>query len=265
MKTVLAVVLAFLFLSPVVRAQSYPQYYDIADRDKAQAEAQTRHLPLAWLGGFHKDLADTNAENGSEAELTQMALSNLQGQVVVIFFEGSNMAPVPDIVHAQDHIADDGPLGGGASWLAPKIVFTNPQVTRILGRVSETQMKADRESAITAMMQTIGHNPAALQTDAAPVQPAPAAAPINVVAPDATPPPDTATPAEPVSPDATSEPVASSAPEETNTAGMDNEDIDISPEERSLWAWIHKNGVYTGAGVIIFLVCALALTRKDPK
>jgi hypothetical protein len=267
MKTVLAVVLAFVLVSPAARAQSYPQSYDIADRDKAQAEARDRNLPLAWLGGFHDDLKATDVERGSEAELTQMALTYLQGQAVVIFFEGSNMGPVPAIVHAQDHMADDGSLEGGASWLAPKIVFTNSQVTRALGRVSETQMKNDRESAISTVLQKILRDPAALQPDTEPVPTPSAPAPLNVVAPDAstsgTTAPDAPVPV--VSPDATSEPAAASEPEETNAPGLDDEALDMSPEERGFWAWIHQDGVYAGFAVIFFLVCSLALTRKGPK
>jgi hypothetical protein len=249
MKMFLALGLGVLLFSTAVRAQSYPQYYDISDCAKAEAEAAQRHLPLAWMGGFHSDLSVSNPDPGSEADLTQMALADLQGQAVVVFFEASNMAPVPGIVHAQDHIADDGPLAGGASWVAPKIVFTNPQVRHVFGRVSETQMKSDRESAINAVLQKIASNPAALQPDA---PPPPA---VTIVAPDGS---------------ATMESDASSSsttsePEQANAAGFDNEDLDISPEERTFWAWIRKNGVYAGFGAMAFLLFSMALSKPNPK
>ena len=158
---VAAALLALLFITPVA-AQSYPPYHDISDRQAAQAEAQTRHLPLAWLGGFQVDLKMDMPETGSQAELTQLALSSLEDHAVVVFFEGSNMGPVPAIVHAQDHIADDGTLPGGAAWNAPKIVFTDSAVTHTLGRVSATQMAADRDMPISKALAAIRSNPFAL-------------------------------------------------------------------------------------------------------
>jgi hypothetical protein len=115
------------------------------------------------MGAFKDDLnpppPDPNviisANNQEMTDLTQMALHDLPGQAVIVFFDATNMGPVPGIVHAQDHVPDDGPLEGGAAWIAPKIVFTNPAVTRVLGRVSHTQMKANGEMAINSVLQAI--------------------------------------------------------------------------------------------------------------
>jgi hypothetical protein len=102
-----------------------------------------------------------------------MALATLQGNAVIIFFDGSNMTPVPWLVHAQFHIQDDGPLPGGAAWEVPKIVFTNPEVTKILGRVSATQMGAQREAAIYPVLQAIRDDPTAMLVPPPPPPPPP--------------------------------------------------------------------------------------------
>ncbi len=143
-------------------AQGFPAYYDISDHDKAQAEARQRNLPLAWLGGFPEVLSMSSTRPDSLGDLQQMAMATLQGNAVIIFFDGKNMAPVPAIVHAQIHIHDDGELPERADWVRPKVVFTNPEVTQILGRVSETEMRANREVPLNSALQIIRNNPTAL-------------------------------------------------------------------------------------------------------
>jgi hypothetical protein len=157
-----------LFLTVSI-ARGFPEYYNIGDHDKAQAEACQRHLALAWVGGFPEDLTRGYLTMGSQAELEQLVMATLYGNVVIIFFDGRNMAPVPDLVHAQFHIQDDGPLSNGASWVTPKVVFTNPEVTQILGRVSATDLKAKREVALNSALQIIRNNPAALAAPEIPV------------------------------------------------------------------------------------------------
>jgi len=144
-------------------AGAFPEYYDISDQATAQAEARQRSLPLAWLGSFPECLTVGAPEVGSINDLTQMAMRTLQGNAVVIFFDGRNMAPVPALIHAQYHIQDDGPLPNGAAWTSPKVVFSNPEVTTILGRVSYTQMKEDRDIPINSALQMIRNDPTALQ------------------------------------------------------------------------------------------------------
>jgi hypothetical protein len=150
-----------LFLAGTA-AQAAPSYYSIADHDKAQAEARQRNLPLAWVGGIPSDLTVSLPQPGSDADLEQLIMDTLEGSAVIIFFDATHMGPVPGIVHAQFHISDDGPLGGGAAWLIPKIVFTNPEVTKTLGRVSHTQLAADRAAPLKAVLQSIHADPTAL-------------------------------------------------------------------------------------------------------
>lgn len=158
------------------RARAFPAYYDISEHDKAQAEARQRNLPLAWLGSFPECLTEGAPNPGSIADLTQMALATLQDHAVVIFFDGRNMAPVPAIIHAQYHIQDDGPLPGGAAWTSPKVVFSNPEVTKILGRVSYTQMSASRDIPLNSALQVIRNDSTALTPPPSTPQPDVAAA-----------------------------------------------------------------------------------------
>jgi hypothetical protein len=143
-------------------AYSYPDYYNISDHAQAQVEARERNLPLAWVGGFPDLLNTPNPEDGSQADLEQLAMKTLRDNAVIIFFDGHNMAPVPGIVHAQFHIHDDGDLPDGASWNVPKIVFTNPEVTKALGRVSATQLHSGRDGSIFIALQAIRDDPTAM-------------------------------------------------------------------------------------------------------
>jgi hypothetical protein len=162
----LFIILTLIFTGPF--AQGFPAYYDISEHEKAQAEARQRNLPLAWLGGYPEVLSMSTTRSGSLGDVQQMAMATLQNNAVIIFFDGANMAPVPAIVHAQIHIHDDGNLLGGADWNRPKVVFTNPEVTQVLGRVSETDMYAEREAALNSALQIIRNNPMALALPGAP-------------------------------------------------------------------------------------------------
>jgi hypothetical protein len=168
MKLALFVFAAALLMGSI--GEAFPSYYDIANHDQAQAEARQRKLPLAWLGGFPEDLNVNGPRPGSQADLEQMALATLQDNAVVIFFDGKNMAPVPDLVHAQFHIQDDGPLPNGANWVTPKVVFTNPEVTQILGRVSAKEMGIGRDVPLNSALQIIRNNPMALAPPSPPIQ-----------------------------------------------------------------------------------------------
>lgn len=172
--------IALVLTAPLARA--YPLYHDISDTPAAQAEAHERGLPIAYLGVIPGVLEQGTPAPGSDAELAQTALNTLQGRAVVITFNGLTMASVPDFVHAQFHIGDDGPLGGGAAWLVPKVVFTDPGITKILGRVSHTQMKSGVDEPLNSALQIILNDPHALE----PVQPAaaPAAKTDSAVSPD---------------------------------------------------------------------------------
>jgi hypothetical protein len=160
------ITLLALVLTAVV-AHGFPLYYSIADHDQAQAEARQRNLPLAWMGGQPANFDTANPEMGTAAQLQQMALKALQDHAVVIFFDGVDMTPVPSLIHAQFHIHDDGELKGGASWMTPKIVFTNPEATQILGRSSYTEMRNDQDAALNSALQIIRNNPALMAPSSA--------------------------------------------------------------------------------------------------
>jgi hypothetical protein len=273
-KTLLFPLLALLgwcFLSTPSHAQGYPPYHDISDAKAAEAEAQTRHLPLAWVGGFNDDLKVEMPDTGSEAELTQMALSTLEDEAVVIFFDGHNMGVVPDLVHAQDHIADDGPLPGGASWNVPKIVFTDPAVTRALGRVSATQLVKDRDTAIKTALAAIRANPNALVSVPPPGIPAatavsspfgsPVPAPVPAPAPVAgtdTPPPAYGTPAQAnAAPPAPSPPAAAAA--DPSSPG---DDIDMTPDELQISMVVQQYGIVIAGAAMLIVILSLATWRQ---
>jgi hypothetical protein len=43
---------------------------------------------------------------------------------------------------------DDGPMPGGHHFYAPKIVLTDPDVTKVLGRISHAQLITSGDAAI---------------------------------------------------------------------------------------------------------------------
>jgi len=134
-------------------------FYSFAERADAQALARQRHWPLAWLCSMPIYMTEDPSLD-PEAEATQMAFNHLKSQVVIIFVNGSadfGASPVP--VHDQFIIMDDGPVPGGHHFLAPKVVFSNPDATRTLGRVCYTQMKAAGEVAIDAVLSAFPKDP----------------------------------------------------------------------------------------------------------
>ncbi len=174
--------LTFLLLALILTAplaSAYPLYHDISDTAGAQAEASERHLPIAFLGITPGVLELPSPPPDSDAGLAQMALGVLQGRAVVVALNGLTMAGVPANVHAQFHIGDDGPLSGGAAWIVPKIVFTDPGVTKILGRVSHTQIVAGGQVPIDTVFAKISENPHALEVAHPVAVPTPAASDDN--------------------------------------------------------------------------------------
>ncbi len=140
--------------------KAYQKYYDITQHDQAQAEANQRHLPLAWLGNL-----PANANSGDPKALaTQAALTTLQNQAVIILLDSENMASVPPVVQTEFEKVDDGPQLKGPNWISPKVVFTDPGVTKAIGRVSYTQMSGEgTEAAINSALQIIRNMKDALE------------------------------------------------------------------------------------------------------
>jgi hypothetical protein len=169
-----SVFVAILALAgPIARA--YPPSYDISSTAAAQDEARARKLPLAYLGIIPGVLTEASPQPNSDADLSQLALNTLQGRAVVITFDGRNMAPVPGLIHMQFHQPDDGPLQGGAAWLVPKIVFSDPGITKTLGRVSHTDLASRGAPAIRDALDAIQNDPTSLDPKPAP-SPSPVAA-----------------------------------------------------------------------------------------
>jgi hypothetical protein len=179
-------VAAFILVSEMGSvAEAYQQYYDITQHDQAQAEAEQRHLPVAWVGS----LPEYSNTGDPKALATQQALTSLQNQAVIILFDSQNTAKVPRIVQAEFEKVDDGPQPQGPNWISPKVVFTDPGITKAISRVSYTQMSGEgTAAAINSALQVIRNTPDVLEP-AKPPPPVAANAKINRPAPY-TPPPD---------------------------------------------------------------------------
>jgi len=140
--------------------EAYPLYYEITQQAQAQAEAQQRHLPVAWLGSLpaNSDLGE------SKAQAAQLALTTLQNHAVVIFFEREKIESVPSLVQTEFKKPDDGPDPLGQNWASPKVVFTDPGVTKAIGRVSYTQMSHEGTvAALNTVLQIIRNTPDMLE------------------------------------------------------------------------------------------------------
>lgn len=129
------------------RESDHP-YYTMANQADAQAVAQQMQWPLAWVSSRKEDLL-ANATQDDETLLTQLALNYLKDKAIIIFLDNNNeIGQTPAIVHHQFSQYDDGAAAKGANYLAPKVVFSTPDASRTLGRVSFTQMKAGGSLAI---------------------------------------------------------------------------------------------------------------------
>jgi hypothetical protein len=108
-----------------------------------------------------------------------MAMTHLEANPVIIIFldDEKEVADWSPVVHDQLFLPDDGPVPSGRHFSAPKIVFTNFDITKTEGHVSSTQMKTDREKAIDAVLFAIPSDPYAqpMANGQTPDQPAPAA------------------------------------------------------------------------------------------
>ena len=158
-------------------------YYNFASLAEAQSVARRLHRPLAWMCGHLSTLKTANPATGSEEDLTQMALNDLKSQAVVIFLDGNTDLPAlsPIIRDEQFFKYDDGPVPGGHHFYAPKIVFSDADITKAYGRVSYTQMKATRELAIDELLASIAKDSDGSASSAAPPVPATTWAPPDVM------------------------------------------------------------------------------------
>jgi hypothetical protein len=167
-------------------------YFLISRQSDAQNLARQLHWPLAWICSDLNALNAVNPKTGSAEDLTQMALNFLKSRAVIIFLNGNDDLPAlsPIIRDQQLFQMDDGPLPDGHHFYAPKIVFSDANITKAFGRVSYTQMTATREVALDAVLQVIATDP----SDQALLNGQPAGAPAM---PEATPTPPGGAPATP--------------------------------------------------------------------
>lgn len=153
-------ILAMSFLGSAA-AGAFPPYYDVTQIDEAKVAARQRTLPLAWMGISPHEL--DGSTNGSFGHISQALLPILSDRTVVILFEGPQSNRVPPDIYAQFALMDDGVLPNGHHWNSPKVVFTNPEGTKILGRISNTQMQRDGiDVAVSSALQIIRNDDAAL-------------------------------------------------------------------------------------------------------
>ncbi len=144
----LLVLLTLIFGTGISARAQFAEYHMIYDLAGAKAEAQTRHLPIAFMGIAPHDLSEPQS-------LTALELAALQGKAVVILFSAHAVASITPIIRDQFAARDDGSLPGDATWLAPKVVFVDPDMTMPLGRISETQMTAAFNAAVVSAVPPI--------------------------------------------------------------------------------------------------------------
>jgi len=151
-------VVAAAAVAEAQREAAHP-YYSFASRAEAQAVARQMHWPLAWLAS-QLDYSTADPQLNPWADLTQMALSDLKSHAIIIFIDNNGeLGDLPAPVRDQLFILDDGPIPGGHHFEAPKIVLSNPDATKIFGRASFTQMKADGVGPIDKVLQSIANDP----------------------------------------------------------------------------------------------------------
>jgi hypothetical protein len=138
------------------REDQHP-YYALTSLADAQAAARQLHWPIAWICSDLPTLTTTDATPNSEDDLTQRAVNHLKTQAVIVFLDGNtDLGKVPAVLLKDGFFQmDDGPVPDGHHFYPPKIVFSDPDGTKCLGRVSSTQLKATGEAAIDNVLTTI--------------------------------------------------------------------------------------------------------------
>jgi len=131
---------------------SHPPY-SFSDRFVACAMAQQLHRPLAWLAVDPKSLTLSSPPIDSEADLAQMAVAHIKFESIIILIDDpSELDILTPAIHDQFLVSDDGPLPAHQLYATPKIVFSTPDASTFIGRVSFSRMKSDRESAIDTVL-----------------------------------------------------------------------------------------------------------------
>jgi hypothetical protein len=137
------------------REEAHP-FYKFADRAEAQNLARQMHWPVAWMDTRLPELSTANPVPDSEDDMSQRAINHLKSHTIIIVADGNNdLGSLPPIVLAQFFVLDDGPMPGGHHFYGPKIVFSDPDVTKTFGRISHTQIKTNGDAAFVEGLAAI--------------------------------------------------------------------------------------------------------------
>ena len=138
------------------REDAHP-YYSFSELAAAQDAARQLNWPLAWVCGNLSALSVPSPNQGSDDDLTQLEMNYLKSRAVIIFLNGNDdLNKTSAVVRDQQfYQMDDGPIPGGHHFYTPKVVFTDPNITQPLGRVSHTDLSAGRFAAIEAVIGPI--------------------------------------------------------------------------------------------------------------
>jgi hypothetical protein len=159
------------------REDAHP-FYRLPELADAKAAARQLHWPLAWVCGDLSSLSVSQPSPGTSDDLMQMSVDYLKSRAVVIFLDGNTeLVQAPPAALQQFYHLDDGTIPGGHHFYSPKIVFTDPEGRKQLGRVWYTEMKTGRETEIEVVLDAIAADPAALQGAPADQVPAPSPTP----------------------------------------------------------------------------------------
>ena len=141
------------------------EFYSVQQIDKAKAKAHEKHLPIAWISSqlVYLNPGFDHEPQGSESELTRMALRTLQDQAVIIFQNADDDLPhMPAHVIDRIEVKDEGnDPPNGDHYTAPKILYADPDLTTFFGCTLRPDLKTDREAAINIALLHIQNNPEA--------------------------------------------------------------------------------------------------------
>jgi hypothetical protein len=141
-----------------------PIYYTMDDLKDAESEAKDHHIPIVWLASSPECLMEKSPPKKSSGDMTQMAVKYLSGdqmraKVVLVCINWDKEADiVPPAVVDQFNQYDDGPLQDNAFLLYPKLVISNFDGSKVVGRLSVTEMQVNRELTIYNKLNTIFHD-----------------------------------------------------------------------------------------------------------
>ena len=127
------------------------------EQDRAEDRAKEENLPIAWVCSTSEIIADKDPRKtwtGSSHDLTKMAMSTLHegdDSCVVVFINGGEeLRQCPHLVFSE--VTTQDPDSGQFRYYYPKIVFTNPDASVFLGKVTCGQLEKERDSALLNMI-----------------------------------------------------------------------------------------------------------------